>query len=51
MTMAAERKLDPAAVLPAIRELLPHSEGRLRDALERLEETLTVRFDMHQEFA
>jgi hypothetical protein len=51
IAMAAERKLDPAAVLPAIRELLPHSEGRLRDALERLEETLTVRFDMHQEFA
>jgi hypothetical protein len=51
LALAAERRLDPAAVLPAIRALLPPSEGRLRDALERLEETLTVRLEMHQEFA
>jgi hypothetical protein len=51
LTLAAERRLDPATALPVIREMLPHSEGRLRDALERLDETLTVRLEMHQEFA
>jgi Family of unknown function (DUF5691) len=51
LALAAERRLDPAAALPAIRGLLPQSEGRLRDALERLDETLTVRLEMHQEFA
>ena len=51
LALAAERRLDPAPVLPAIHELLPSSEGRVRDALERLDETLTARLEMHQEFA
>ncbi len=51
IALAAERKLDPALALPAIRALIPLSEGRVRDALERLDETLTVRWEMHQEFA
>lgn len=51
LALAAERKLDPASALPRIRALLPESHGRVRDALERLDETLTIRFEMHQEFA
>jgi len=51
VALAAERKLDPASALPAIRALLGQSEGRLRDALDRLDETLLVRWEMQQEFA